>query len=85
MLSGFSDPALGRKMLTNVQELLQQWTAKSGRRLVLMEVCGTHTVATFGDMMRVPGSSGNLAQARAEGADVQAVYSPLAAGDSSWL
>lgn len=126
MLSDFSDPALGRKMLTKVQELLHQWTDKSGRRLVLMEVCGTHTVAfsrsgirellkpflelksgpgcpvcvtdqqdidnmlalaalpqitvaTFGDMMRVPGSSGNLAQARAEGADVQVVYSPLAA------
>lgn len=126
MLPNFNDPSLGREMLTHVQELLRQWTDKSGRRLVLMEVCGTHTVAfsksgirellkpflelksgpgcpvcvtdqqdidnmlalaavpgitiaTFGDMMRVPGSSGNLAQARAEGADVQVVYSPLAA------
>ncbi len=32
--------------------------------------------ATFGDMMRVPGSSGSLADARAEGADVRIVYSP---------
>ncbi|HLH64825.1 MAG TPA: hydrogenase formation protein HypD [Solirubrobacteraceae bacterium] len=31
----------------------------------------------FGDMMRVPGSSGTLLDARAEGADVRMVYSPL--------
>jgi hydrogenase expression/formation protein HypD len=34
------------------------------------------TVATFGDMMRVPGSSASLATLRAEGADVRVVYSP---------
>jgi hydrogenase expression/formation protein HypD len=32
---------------------------------------------TFGDMMRVPGSSGNLIEAKARGADVRFVYSPL--------
>jgi len=32
---------------------------------------------TFGDMMRVPGTQGNLLQARAGGADVRFVYSPL--------
>ena len=32
---------------------------------------------TFGDMMRVPGSGGNLLTAKAEGADVRFVYSPL--------
>jgi len=32
---------------------------------------------TFGDMMRVPGSTGSLLDARAEGADVRFVYSPL--------
>jgi len=32
---------------------------------------------TFGDMMRVPGSNGSLLDARAEGADVRFVYSPL--------
>jgi hydrogenase expression/formation protein HypD len=32
---------------------------------------------TFGDMMRVPGSSGSLLDAKAEGADVRFVYSPL--------
>src|ERR1700734_2289239 len=32
---------------------------------------------SFGDMMRVPGSNGNLLKAKAEGADVRFVYSPL--------
>src|SRR5208283_5074039 len=32
---------------------------------------------TFGDMMRVPGSQQSLAEARAEGADIRIVYSPL--------
>jgi hydrogenase expression/formation protein HypD len=32
---------------------------------------------SFGDMVRVPGSNGNLLQAKAEGADVRFVYSPL--------
>jgi len=32
---------------------------------------------TFGDLMRVPGSRGSLAQARAEGADVRVILSPL--------
>lgn len=34
-------------------------------------------VATFGDMLRVPGSAGSLAAAAADGAAVQTVYSPL--------
>jgi len=33
------------------------------------------TVATFGDMMRVPGSSADLLRLQAEGADVRVVYS----------
>jgi hydrogenase expression/formation protein HypD len=32
---------------------------------------------SFGDMLRVPGSHGTLLSARAEGADVRVVYSPL--------
>ena len=37
-----------------------------------------HTiVATFGDMLRVPGSSSSLMQERAKGADVRIVYSSL--------
>lgn len=35
------------------------------------------TLATYGDALRVPGSRGTLAQARAEGADVRVVYSAL--------
>jgi hydrogenase expression/formation protein HypD len=34
-------------------------------------------LTTFGDMIRVPGSRTSLAQAKAEGADVRVVYSPL--------
>jgi hydrogenase expression/formation protein HypD len=35
------------------------------------------TFTSFGDMMRVPGSNGNLLEAKARGADVRMVYSPL--------
>lgn len=35
------------------------------------------TLASFGDMLRVPGSGGDLFGARARGADVRVVYSPL--------
>ncbi len=34
-------------------------------------------LATFGDMMRVPGSAGSLEEAKARGADVRVVYSPM--------
>ncbi|HUF38220.1 MAG TPA: hydrogenase formation protein HypD [Anaerolineales bacterium] len=34
-------------------------------------------LTTFGDMMRVPGANGSLLDARAAGADVRFVYSPL--------
>ncbi len=33
-------------------------------------------IASFGDAMRVPGSTHNLLQARADGADIRMVYSP---------
>ena len=35
------------------------------------------TFACFGDMMRVPGSDGTLLDAKAAGADIRMVYSPL--------
>ena len=35
------------------------------------------TVCTFGDLVRVPGTAGSLATARASGATVQMVYSPI--------
>ncbi|MFC7019350.1 MULTISPECIES: hydrogenase formation protein HypD [Haloarcula] len=40
-----------------------------------------HTVATYGDMVRVPGSDGSLADARSAGADVRTVYSAAEAVD----
>ena len=98
------------------------------RQIVLMEVCGTHTMAihhaglpslfphnlkvlsgpgcpvcvtpssyldtamsmasehgvilaTFGDMIRVPGNSGSLSELRRDGYPVEIVYSPLGAVD----
>lgn len=36
-------------------------------------------LATFGDMMRVPGTGGSLAEARAGGCDIRVVYSPTEA------
>jgi hydrogenase expression/formation protein HypD len=38
-------------------------------------------LCSFGDMLRVPGSSKSLLQAKAEGADVRILYSPLEAVD----
>jgi hydrogenase expression/formation protein HypD len=38
-------------------------------------------ITTFGDLMRVPGSRGSLLDARAKGAQVEIVYSPLDALD----
>ena len=35
------------------------------------------TFTTFGDMLRVPGANGSLLDAKARGADVRMVYSPL--------
>lgn len=34
-------------------------------------------IATFGDLLRVPGNTANLSQARAEGSQIRVVYSPL--------
>ena len=38
-------------------------------------------IATFGDMMRVPGSTSSLAAQKADGRDIRIVYSPLDALD----
>jgi len=38
-------------------------------------------ITTFGDMIRVPGSTGSLQEAQAQGADVRIIYSPLEAVD----
>jgi hydrogenase expression/formation protein HypD len=44
-----------------------------------IELALTHgaMICTFGDLIRVPGSSQSLAQARSQGAQVKAVYTPL--------
>ena len=44
--------------------------------IAIAETSGV-TLATFGDMMRVPGGRGSLLEAASRGADVRMVYSPL--------
>ncbi|KPK71959.1 MAG: hydrogenase assembly protein HupF [Acidithiobacillales bacterium SM23_46] len=46
-------------------------------QIVALARQGEATVATFGDMVRVPGSTSSLERERALGADVRVVYSPL--------
>ncbi len=46
-------------------------------RLIRLGLEENHVIATFGDMLRVPGSRQSLSQARAEGCRVKMVYSPL--------
>jgi len=46
------------------------------KAIALAQIPGV-TLCTFGDMLRVPGSTSSLQQARARGADVRIVYSPL--------
>lgn len=50
------------------------------RAIALARIPGV-TVTTFGDMMRVPGSTSTLAAEKAAGRDVRMVYSPLDAVD----
>ncbi|HEX9022804.1 MAG TPA: hydrogenase formation protein HypD [Geobacteraceae bacterium] len=46
------------------------------RAIAMCRLPGT-IITTFGDMVRVPGSSSSLMEERARGADVRIVYSPL--------
>ncbi len=46
------------------------------RAIAMAQIPGV-ILTTFGDMIRVPGSRGSLQDARADGADVRIVYSPL--------
>lgn len=39
--------------------------------------CPDHIIATFGDMLKVPGSDSTLMAEKARGADIRIVYSPL--------
>ncbi len=53
-------------------------SADLDRAIALADLPGV-IVATFGDMLRVPGTQGDLQAARARGADVRVVYSPASA------
>ncbi|MEA5618241.1 hydrogenase formation protein HypD [Cronbergia sp. UHCC 0137] len=50
-----------------------------GRLDGAIALCQNHNIifTTFGDAMRVPGSKTSLLQAKAQGADIRMVYSPL--------
>lgn len=50
-------------------------------QFVALARCEDVILATFGDLLRVPGSGSSLQQARAAGCDVRVVYSPLDALD----
>lgn len=43
----------------------------------LIEISLNETVVTFGDLIRVPGSTESLGMAKAKGAKIQMVYSPM--------
>ncbi|MDR0347309.1 MAG: hydrogenase formation protein HypD [Coriobacteriales bacterium] len=46
-------------------------------RVIALSRCEGVTIATFGDMVRVPGSSTSLAKRKAQGGRVEVIYSPL--------
>ncbi len=46
-------------------------------RLIALSMEEGNTIVSFGDLLRVPGTKGSLAQAKAMGGDVRYVYSPL--------
>ena len=123
MLNNLLDPGLSKKILKKIFPLAEKASSRLGRPAVVMEVCGTHTVAisqnglraslagyldlrsgpgcpvcvtdqldidnvialarldntviaTFGDMLRVPGTKSSLERERARGARVKVFYSP---------
>jgi len=123
-----NDPEIGKRILQELTGLAEKAACELGRPPVLMEICGTHTVAisrsgirsllkdflvlksgpgcpvcvtdqsdidriillsrqpgvviaTFGDMLRVPGTDSSLEQERARQAKVEIFYSPLEAVD----
>jgi len=46
-------------------------------RAIALSKNPNHIIITFGDMMRVPGSTSSLEKAKASGGDIRIVYSPL--------
>lgn len=124
MLSEGQETDASNKVLSRLLPLAEEAARRLGRRPVLMEVCGTHTmgiaksgiksllagslnlrsgpgcpvcvtdqqdidkiiamagqpgvvIATFGDMLRVPGTKTSLEVERARGAHVEIFYSPM--------
>jgi hydrogenase expression/formation protein HypD len=51
------------------------WLARGGSFSGMGEISPAPIIATYGDMVRVPGRHGNLALARSEGAAIEVVYS----------
>jgi len=125
-LKKLKNPELVKGAIREIYQLAGRVTDKLGRKPVLMEVCGTHTmtisksglrgilkdvaelksgpgcpvcvtsqeeidrlieisrqervaIATFGDMIRVPGSRSTLEKERGLGATIKIIYSPLEA------
>jgi len=126
LLNNSEEPAIGRKITAKLTTVAESAARCLGRPAVLMEVCGTHTmavarsglksllggylelrsgpgcpvcitaqkdidtvvnlagrpnvvIATFGDMLRVPGTNSSLERERARGAQVEIFYSPAGA------
>jgi hydrogenase expression/formation protein HypD len=48
-------------------------------RAIALAMCPDVTLVSYGDMLRVPGSSSDLLRAKAQGADVRIAYSPAEA------
>ena len=125
-IDGFRNPEVAAQFVRKIAEQGRALAAH-GRRVYIMEVCGSHTmaigrygirpllpenvelisgpgcpvcvtdpgyidtalelagrgaiIATFGDMVRVPGSDSDLTACRSQGGDVRICYSPSAAID----
>ena len=125
-IDGFRDPDVAAQFVRLIAEQGCELSAQ-GRRIHIMEVCGSHTMAigrygirqllpdnvelisgpgcpvcvtdpgyidaaialagqgailaTFGDMIRVPGSDSDLTECRSAGGSVEVCYSPSAAVD----
>lgn len=126
ILEKLKNPQLVKGAVREIYQLASEVKDKLGRKPILMEVCGTHTmtisksglrgmlkdvvelksgpgcpvcvtsqedidriieisrrekvvIATFGDMIRVPGSSSTLEKERGMGAKIKIIYSPMEA------
>ena len=92
-LKAFKDPRLARGLIESIQALAPKSAtlmevcgthtvaiARNGIRGLMPEgvrLASGPTIATFGDMTRVPGSTSSLLAEQAAGRSVEIVYSPL--------